>query len=98
MHGSDSPAALFIIAKRRSAGPQLVSATGPGFLEAKKAALASDDAGPCPSEAPPDLEKESDPDEESAPASELAHGDLVPELERISGELQSLLESAKQNA
>ena len=98
MHGSDSPAALFIIAKRQSAGPRLVSATGPGYLEAKKEVLASDDAGPCPAEALPDLEKESDPDEESAEASEAAHGDLVPELERISGELQSLLELAKQNA
>lgn len=56
MHGSGSPSAMFIVAKRQLAGPDMVSGAGPGWEEARRdavhAAQAEEAPGPCPSDGP----------------------------------------------
>jgi Zn ribbon nucleic-acid-binding protein len=59
MHGK-SPEALFIVAKRKIAGPDIVSSAGPGYLEAKRTSLEAHEHGgasdlgstPCPDSEP----------------------------------------------
>ena len=56
MHGSGSPSAMFIVAKRQLSGPDMVSGAGPGWEEARRdavhAAQAEEAPGPCPSDGP----------------------------------------------